>query len=207
MRDQYNDGINQVRETINQKIPDVADTLFNGFVLIEESINDLRSNCNEIVTQILQSYQVDNLEAFDKDVDIELQAVLDSFESFYDRNAINQIVGSYFTRSFMDIESQLRQKFNQLIKSIDKNEKAYQCYVNADNDSMTKMFVVLREEIIQVADKISTTIKVESIKLQNSVAVTISTMKSDLESCLNNTTTAVSCLNNYVSIHIDNYFT
>ena len=102
MKDQYNDGINKVRETISQKIPDVSDTLFNGFVLIEESINGLRSNCNEIVTQILQSYQVDNLEAFDKDVDIELQAVLDSFESFYDRNAINQIVESYFTRSFVE---------------------------------------------------------------------------------------------------------
>lgn len=193
-----------MHETINQKVPDVADALFNGFKRIDESINGLRSNCNEMVTHILNSYQVNSLVVFNQDVDIELQSVLENFHSFYDRVAINEIVGNYFTQSFVNIEAQLSAKLNELINSIDNNEKANQCFLNVNNDSITKLLIAFREEIIQAADIISKSIKDESINFQNSVAVTVFTMKSDLESCLNNASTSVSCLNNYVSI-INNY--
>ncbi|CAO1437796.1 unnamed protein product [Diamesa hyperborea] len=210
VKDQYNDGINKVLETINQQIPHVAESLFDGFVRLDESINGLRSNCNEIVTQILKSYQVDNLVVFNQDVEIELQSVLELFESFYDRKATNEIVGKYFTESLMSIKIPLSKRIDQLINSIDSNEKAYQCFVNANNDSIPKMFVVCQEDIIQVADIISKTIKDETINLQKSITLTTATMKIELESCLNNVSTSVSCLNNYVSNNkvfgeIDNY--
>lgn len=195
-----------MRETINQKVPDVADTLFNGFVRIDESINGLRSNCNKMVTQILKYYKVNDLVVFNQDVDIELQSVLENFQSFYDRVAINEIVGNYFIQSFVNIEAQLSEKLDELINSIDNNEKANQCYVNVNNDSITKMLIAFRDDIIQVAGSISKSFNDESINFQNSVAVTVSTMKSDFESCLSNASTSVSCLNNYVSI-INNYET
>lgn len=196
-----------MRETIEQKIPDVADHLFNGFERLDESINGLSSNCNEIVTQILQSYQVDNLAIFNNDVNNELKSILEIFQSFYDRISIKEIVGNYFTQSFVDIQSQLSEKVDKLINLIDNNEKANQCYMDVSNNSISKMFVVFQEDIINVADIISKSIKDESINFQNRVAMTISTMKIDLESCLNNASTIVSCLNDYVSIYFNNYLT
>lgn len=196
-----------MHETIKHKIPEVADNLFDGFGRFDESINGLRSNCNEIVTEILQTYQVDNLVAFNYDVDIELKSILEMYEPFYDRIGIKDIVGNYFKQNFVDIKTQLNSKVDELISYIDNNEKASQCYVSVSNDSISKMFVASQKDIIIIADLISKSIKDESIKFQNSVAVTISTMKSDLKSCLNNESTTVSCLNDYVSIYFDNYLT
>lgn len=192
---------------MKHKIPEVAHNLFDGFGRFDESINGLRSNCNEIVTQILETYQVDNLVIFNYDVDIELKSILDMFQPFYDRIGIQDIVGNYFKENFVDMKSQLSSKVDELLSYIDNNEKAYPCYVSVSNDSISKMFVASQKDIIIIADVISKSIKDESINFQNSVAVTISTMRSDLNSCLVNESTTVSCLNDYVSICFDNYLT
>ncbi|CAO1423237.1 unnamed protein product [Diamesa serratosioi] len=207
---QYNDGINEIRESMNQQIPKVADELFNGFGRFDESLNGLKSNCNEIVTEIFKSNEVDSLHFFNYDLDVEVTSVLDVFQPFYDHKATKELVGKYFTQSFQDIDSELRKKLDELNKYIDENDKTNQCYLDVENKSISKMFVVFKQEMINIADVISKSIQDQSINFQNSVTVTISTMKSDLEACLSKGPATVSCFDDYVNESkvfgdIDNY--
>lgn len=189
-----------MRQSINLKIPQVTDELFNAFMRFDESINGLVSNCNEIVTDILQSYQMDNLVVFNQDVESGATSVLEFFQSFSNHSSIKEIVEKHFLNSFDDIQSELRKKLLQLIKYIDNNDTAYQCYIDVKNNSVSKMFVVFQKDFLNTVDVITHLIKNDSLIFQNSVTVTVSTMKSDLEACLNKGSATVSCLNDYVSI-------